>query len=147
MTPIACTTTHDQTVDTMVGLARLPPSCPVIVAGAHSLQLLRALHNRGFRHCAAASHLGSRRGQYAAALIAGDRSHQAVEASLVAVSRVLSAMATIVVSINSDEKGIGLKIRTRLEQLGFRIEAGVRCKSGFLLSAYRCNFASVAKAA
>jgi hypothetical protein len=38
-------------------------------------------------------------------------------------------------------------VRTKLEQLGFRIEAGVRCQQGFLLSAYRCNFASIAKAA
>jgi hypothetical protein len=59
----------------------------------------------------------------------------------------LNATATIVVSIESPERGLSLRVRTKLEQLGFRVEAGVRCQQGFLLSAYRCNFASIAKAA
>ncbi len=77
----------------------------------------------------------------------GDRSFQDLETSLVRTSQLLNATATIVVSIESPERGLSLRVRTKLEQLGFRIEAGVRCQQGFLLSAYRCNFASIAKAA
>jgi hypothetical protein len=147
MTAIVSPNASEQAVETMIGLARLTKSHPIAIAGADSLQIHRELHRRGFFRCAVANSPGLHGGQYSAALIAGDRSQQAVEASLAVVSRLLGATATIVVSINSEEKDLGLKLRSRLEQLGFRIEAGVRCQYGFLLSAYRCNFVSVAKAA
>jgi len=147
MTSLARATSSDQAIETMISLARLATSHPIIVAGADSLQLHRDLHRRGYLRSATASGLYTRRGQYCAALIAGDRTHQAIEASIVSVSRFLGAKATIVVAIQSDEKGIGLKVRSRLEQFGFRIEAGVRCPSAFLLSAYRRNYDSVGKAA
>jgi hypothetical protein len=133
MTTIAFTTPLDQAADIMIGLARLTPSHPVIVGGADSLQILRRLRRRGFFRAVAASDLAVRRGPNSAALVAGDRTLQSVEASLAAVSPLLSATAAIVVAIPSVEKDIGLKIRSRLEQLGFRIEAGVRCQAGLLL--------------
>lgn len=41
----------------------------------------------------------------------------------------------------------GLKIRALLEQIGFRIEAGVRCRQGLVLSAYRQGFGQMENAA
>jgi hypothetical protein len=43
--------------------------------------------------------------------------------------------------------GVSLKIRARLEQMGFRIEAGVRCREGFVLSAVRQDFGQMQNAA
>ena len=55
--------------------------------------------------------------------------------------------AAIAVLIDSTESGVCLKIRTRLEQMGFRIEAGVRCEQGLVLSAYRQGFGQMENAA
>jgi hypothetical protein len=49
--------------------------------------------------------------------------------------------------IDSRESGFCLKVRARLEQMGFRIEAGVRCQQGLVLSAYRQGFAQMENAA
>ena len=38
------------------------------------------------------------------------------------------------------ENGLGVKVRNRLQQLGFRVEAGVRCRDGFVLAAHRQDF-------
>jgi hypothetical protein len=134
-------------VDTMIDLARLATSHRVIAAGTDGVRMHRALYRRGFARCATASTCGMSRGQYSAAFIAGDRSYRELEASLVRVSPFLNATATIVVSIESGEDGLSFRVRAKLEQLGFRIEAGVRCQQALLLSAYRCNFAAIAKAA
>jgi hypothetical protein len=146
MTLDPCATPRQQTVDIMIDLARLTRSHRIAVAGGECVQIHRHLHRRGFARCSIAGS-GAQSGRYSAALIAGDHSHQALEASLARVSPLLDTAASVVISIESEEKGVSLRVRARLEQLGFRIEAGVRCQQGFLLSAYRCNVASVAKAA
>jgi hypothetical protein len=40
-----------------------------------------------------------------------------------------------------------LSYRERLQQMGFRIEAGVRCEQGLVLSAHRHGFGQMEKAA
>jgi hypothetical protein len=138
---------QERMVGTMIELARVATSHRVIAAGADGVRIHRALYRRGFAHCATACACGIPRGPYSAAFIAGDRSYRALEASLVRVSQFLNATATIVVSIESGESGLSLRVRAKLERLGFRIEAGVRCQQAFLLSAYRCNVVAIAKAA
>src|SRR5665213_1687844 len=141
------TTAQEQLIDTMIDLARLSQSHRIIIAGRDSLGIHRALHCRGFVHASTTAACRTSRGQHSAGLIVGDRSFQDLETSLVCTSQLLNATAAIVVSIESPERGLRLRVRTKQEQLVFRIEAGVRCQQGFLLSAYRCNFASIAKAA
>jgi hypothetical protein len=131
----------------MIDLARVARSHRVIAAGADSLRIHRILYRRGFTRCATVGTFGIPCGQSSAAFIAGDRSYRELEASLVRISRFLNATATVVVSIESGEDGLSLKVRAKLERLGFRIEAGVRCQQAFLLSAYRCNVAAIARAA
>ena len=147
MTQTDSATAQEQFIDTMIDLARLSQSHRIIIAGRDSLGIHRALHCRGFIRAATTATCRTSCGQHSAGLIVGDRSFQDLETSLVRTSQLLNATATIVVSIESPERGLSLRVRTKLEQLGFRIEAGVRCQQGFLLSAYRCNFASIAKAA
>ena len=87
------------------------------------------------------------KGQHAVGLITGHNSLQAIEAALAEISHFLCASAVIAVLIDSRESGVSLKIRAKLEQMGFRIEAGVRCREGFVLSAVRQDFGQMQNAA
>jgi hypothetical protein len=130
----------DQIVDTMIDLAHLSRSHRIVIAGSDSAGLYLALKRRGFAYTTLASACRISRSQYSAGLIAGDHSFQAIEAAVVQISGLLNAAADIAVSIESQESGLGAKVRTRLQQLGFRIEAGARCQQGFVLAAHRPDF-------
>jgi len=138
---------RDQVVDTMIGLTRLSNLHRAIVSGGDSLELYLALRRRGFVRVATTVTCRIPRSQHAVGLIAGHHSLQAIEAALSDIPPFLSASAAIAVLIDSNESGCCLKIRTRLEQMGFRIEAGVRCQQGLVLSAYRQNFGQMENAA
>jgi hypothetical protein len=137
----------EQVVDTMIGLTRLSYLHRAIVAGSDSLELCLALRRRGFIRAATAATCRIPKGQHAVGLIAGQNSLSTIEGALVQMSQFLSANATIAVLIDSRESSVCLKIRNRLEQMGFRIEAGVRCQQGLVLSAYRHGFAQMENAA
>src|SRR5262249_52989784 len=55
------------------------------------------------------------------------------------------ANASIAVLVGTQDNSV--KIRTKLQMLGFRIEAGVRCPSGLVLSACRQGHEQMARAA
>ena len=138
---------REQVVDTMIGLTRLTSSHRAIAAGSGSMEFYLALRRRGFLRAASATTCRMPKGQHQVGLIAGHNSLQAIEAALVELSPFLGTSATIAVLIDSREIGAGLRIRGKLEQMGFRIEAGVRCKEGFVLSAFRRGFGQMEKAA
>lgn len=138
---------REQVVDTMIGLTRLTNLHRTIVAGSDSLELYLALRRRGFICVATTATCRIPKRQHAVGLIAGQNSLRAIEAALAGISQFLSASAAIAVLIGSRESGFCLKIRARLEQMGFRIEAGVRCEQGLVLSAYRQGFAQMENAA
>ena len=85
--------------------------------------------------------------EHSVGLITGQNSLQALEATLVELSRFLRPSAAIAILIDSRETGLGLRIRAKLEQLGFRIEAGVRCQRGFVISARRHGYGEMQSAA
>jgi hypothetical protein len=87
------------------------------------------------------------KGQHAVGLITGQDSLAAIEAALARISPFLCTSAAVAVLIDSRESGFCLKIRSKLEQMGFRIEAGVRCQQGLVLSAYRQGFGQKENAA
>jgi hypothetical protein len=138
---------HAQVVDTMIELTRLSHLHRAIVAGSDSLELYLALRRRGFIRAATTATCRIPKAQHAVGLIAGQNSLGAIEAALAEISPYLCAYAAIAVLIDSRESGLSLKIRSRLEQMGFRIEAGVRCQEGFVLSAYRQGFGQMENAA
>jgi hypothetical protein len=138
---------HDQVVDTMIGLTRLSSLHRAIVGGSDGMELYLALRRRGFIRVATPETSRFPRSQHAVGLIAGYDSVQAVETALARISQFLCANAAIAVLIDSREPGVCLKIRGRLEQMGFRIEAGVRCQQGLVLSAYRQGLGQLEKAA
>jgi hypothetical protein len=134
-------------VDTMIELTRLSSLHRAIVAGSDSVELYLALRRRGFIRVATPATCRSPRRQHAVGLIAGQNSLAGIEAALVQISQFLCASAAIAVLIDSRESGVCLKVRSRLEQMGFRIEAGVRCPQGLVLSAYRQDFGQMQNAA
>ncbi len=138
---------REQVVDTMIGLTRLSNLHRAIVAGSDSLELYLALRRRGFIRVATTATCRIPKQQHAVGLITGHNSLAAIEAALTQISRFLSASAAIAVLINSRDSGLCLKIRSTLEQMGFRIEAGVRCQQGLVLSAYRQGFGQMENAA
>jgi hypothetical protein len=139
--------TREQVVDTMIELTRLSNLHRAIVAGSDSLELYLALRRRGYIRVATTATCRVPRGQHTVGLITGQNSLRALQAALAQISPFLCTSAAIAVLIDSRESGFCLKIRTRLEQMGFRIEAGVRCQQGLVLSAYRQNFGQMEKAA
>jgi hypothetical protein len=138
---------REQVVDTMIELTRLSRQNRAIVAGGGSLELYLALRRRGFVRVGTIATCRIPRRQHAVGLITGQDSPQGIEAALVAISHFLCANAAIAVLIDSRESGFCLQIRARLEQMGFRIEAGVRCQQGLVLSAYRYGFGQMENAA
>ena len=138
---------REQVIDTMIELTRLSYLHRAIVAGSDSLELCVALRRRGFIRAATAATCRIATGQHAVGLITGQNSLAGVEAALAQISQFLSATAAIAVLISSRESGLCLKIRSRLEQMGFRIEAGVRCQQGLVLSACRHGFSQMENAA
>ena len=138
---------REQVVDIMIALTRLSNLHRAIVAGSDSLELYLALRRRGFVRVATTATCRIPRRQYAVGLITGQNSLGAIEAALAEISHFLCASAVIAVLIDSRESGVSLKIRARLEQMGFRIEAGVRCREGFVLSAVRQDFGQMQNAA
>jgi hypothetical protein len=138
---------REQVVDTMIDLTRLSNLHRAIVAGHDSMELYLALRRRGFVRVATTTTCRTPKCQHAVGLITGQNSLAAIEAALAQISRFLSPSAAIAVLVDSRESGVCLKIRTRLEQMGFRIEAGVRCQQGLVLSAYRQGFTQMEIAA
>jgi hypothetical protein len=138
---------REQVVDTMIDLTRLSNLHRAIVAGHDSMELYLALRRRGFIRVATTVTCRVPKQQHAVGLITGQNSRAAIEAALAQISQFLSPSAAIAVLIDSRESGVCLKIRTRLEQMGFRIEAGVRCQQGLVLSAYRQGFTQMEIAA
>ena len=131
---------REQVVDTMVDLTRLSNLHRAIVAGHDSLELYLALRRRGFVRVATTTTCRIPKRQHVVGLISGQNSLPAIEVALAQISQFLSPSAAIAVLIDSRESGFCLKIRSLLEQMGFRIEAGVRCQQGLVLSAYRQGF-------
>jgi hypothetical protein len=138
---------REQVVDTMIEFTRLSSLHRAIVAGGDSLELYLALRRRGFIRVATTETCRVPKGQHAVGLITGQNSLAAIEAALTRISPFLCTSAAVAILVDSRESGFCLKIRSKLEQMGFRIEAGVRCQQGLVLSAYRQGFGQMENAA
>jgi hypothetical protein len=138
---------QEQVVDTMIALTRLSGLHRAIVAGSDSMSLYLSLRRRGFLRAATPATCPLPRRQHAVGLIAGGNSLTGIEAALAQVSPFLSNSAAIAILVRSHEGELCLKIRKTLERMGFRIEAGVRCHDGLVLSAHRHGFTQLEQAA
>jgi hypothetical protein len=134
-----------QVLDTMIGLTRLSLLQRAIVAGSGGAELYQGLRYRGFLRVTTVSTSWLPRRQHAIGLLA-DRNPAAIEQALGDMSPFLSASATVAVLIDSGNSS-SLGIRAKLQQMGFQIEAGVRCHQGLVLSACRQGVGRVERAA
>ena len=138
---------QEQVIDTMIALTRLSNLHRTIIAGSDSLKLYVSLRRRGFIRVATPATCNTPKREHSVGLIAGKSSLMTIEAALIQISRFLNDRASVAVLIDSREEEICLKIRRKLEQLGFQVEAGVRCRQGLVLSGYRQGFAQMEQAA
>jgi hypothetical protein len=138
---------QEQVVDTMIALTRLSNLHRTIIAGREGMKLYISLRLRGFIGVTTPAICSIPKREHSVGLLAGQSSLATIEAALIQISRYLSDRATIAVLIDSHESEFCLKVRRKLEQMGFRIEAGVRCRHGLVLSAYRQGFAQMEQAA
>jgi hypothetical protein len=132
-------------LDTMIGLTRLTPMQRVIVAGSESMELYLELRRRGFFRATTPELCRRPRVQHAIGFIAGHGALAGIEPSLDQISAFLAVNAGLALLVGSGQNG--LQIRRKLEALGFRIEAGVRCSQGLVLSASRHGYQQLARAA
>jgi hypothetical protein len=137
---------RDQVVETMIALTHLSSLNRAIVAGKDSSELYLALRQRGLVRIGLPSAF-RRKAICAVGLITVRDSLAEFETALAHVAPSLGTTATIAVLIKASEGGFAVNVRKKLEQLGFRIEAGVRCHQGLVLSARRQNFAQIDRAA
>jgi hypothetical protein len=138
---------RDQVVDTMITLTHLSNLHRAIISGSGAMELYLSLRRRGFVQVATTATCRVPRRQHSVGLLTGEKSLTAIGAALLEISQFLSANATIAILIDSREVEFCLNIRKKLEQMGFRIEAGVRCQCGLVLAAHRQGFAQMEKAA
>jgi hypothetical protein len=138
---------REQVTDTMIALTRLSNLHRVIIAGSDSMELYLALRRRGYVRAATTTTWRIPKAKHAVGLITGESSLLAIDKALAQISPFLGPSAAIAVLIDSREGRLCLKIRAKLEQMGFRIEAGVRCEQGLVLSAYRQGFCQMENAA
>jgi hypothetical protein len=130
----------EQAIDAMITLTRLSNLHRTIVAGSESTKLCIALRRRGFVRIVTPTVSRVLRRQHSIALIAGEASLKTIEDTLTQVGLFLTDHATLAILICSREGEFCQRIRKKLEQMGFSIEAGVRCQEGLVLSAYRHGF-------
>jgi hypothetical protein len=138
---------REQFVDTMIGLTNLSHRHRTIVAGSDQMELSFALQRRGFIRVTTTATCRTPSVPHAVGLITEQNAPSAVETALAELPRFLCPSAAIAVLIDTRESGSALRIRNKLTQMGFRIEAGVRCQQGLVLSAHRQNFAQLENAA
>jgi hypothetical protein len=133
----------EQVVDTMIALTRLSRLDGAIIAGSESKEFYLSLRRRGFVRVATSSTFRMPRRQYAVGLIAAQDALTALHQA----SAYLGANAAVAVLIESRDGQVCMMVREHLQQIGFRIEAGVRCHRGLVLSASRQGYARMEAAA
>ena len=133
----------DQILDTMISLTRLASLQRVIVTGDDSMALYLALRRLGFVRATTPAICRIPRAQHGVGLVIGR--NVGVETILDQLSPFLATNATIALLVGTRDNSF--KIRTKLQTLGFRIEAGVRCPSGLVLSACRQGYGQMERAA
>ena len=137
----------EQILDAMLLLARASKSHRILVASSNAVDIYLGLLQRGFTHAATPATSRFPCGQYDVALLAGHHSIQALENLIDRVVPYLNTRASVSMWIGSYELARAQTLQIALERLGFRVEAGTRCETGFILSAQRQQMGKVAKVA
>jgi hypothetical protein len=150
MVQLHSTLDQAQVLDTMIRLTRLSHLQRAVIAGSGGMELYLGLRRRGFMRVATVSTMWMPRRQHAVGLLAGHNSAE-IEKALGEISPLLGVNATVAFLVDSDASSScassGFGVRAKLQQMGFRVEAGVRCHQGLVISACRQGFGQVERAA
>jgi hypothetical protein len=136
----------DQILDAMLLLARATRPHRILVAGSSAPDVYLGLLQRGFTRAATPATSRFPCGQHDVALLVGHHSIQALEGLIDRVVPYLSTRASLAIWIGSHELMRGRPLQIELERLGFRVDAGTRCETGFILSAERQQMWTIAQA-
>ena len=134
---------HEEVVDVLVALTRPSPLDSVIIAGNKSMDFYLALRRRGFDRVATPETCRIPKQRHIIGLVTGEK----LVVALAQASPFLSANSAIAVLIEAQAGDLSMTIRHKLQQMGFRIEAGVRCQRGFVLFGSRRAFVQMEQAA
>ena len=125
-------------VDTMIELARCSTDDRIILAGSKEPDRIFDLRSRGYDRVATTATCKLSRGQYDVAFVEWrQHSIKALETTLDWLVHFLSPRGVLVIWIDTAPGHRNL--RSTIEQLGFRVEVGTRCETGFAISARRLN--------
>jgi hypothetical protein len=130
------------TVDSIIALAGCSAVHRILLAGDTAPARIHDWRCRGYRHVATTATSRLPRGQYDVASVELRRhSIRALETTLEWLVYFLSPRGVLVIWIDgdSDTASARRKLRSAIERLGFQVEAGTRCASGFAISAHRAN--------
>jgi hypothetical protein len=98
------------------------------------------LHRRGYNRVSTTATCGLPRGQYDVALVEWQlHSIKALETTLDWLVHFLAQSSVLVIWIDASESTNQRKLRSILEKLGFRFEAGTRCEGGLAIAARRLD--------
>jgi len=123
---------------TLIGLAHVSKADHVLATGSLGTEILLELHRRGCTRVAATGSCGLPRGQYDVAVVGwrGD-SLKALETTLGWLVHFLGPKGVLAVWASRDEGAPDRKLRSMLQRLGFRVEAGTFCENGLAIVARR----------
>jgi len=142
------TSANDRVTRTLIGLARVSQTHRVLVAGALGNDLLVELHRRRCTRVFTTAHCGLPRGQYDVVAVGWQRqSLKALEVTLIWLVHYLGPKGVLAIWIDSNEPSASRKLRSILDRLGFRVEAGTSCENGLAVAARRCEAMPLSKAA
>jgi hypothetical protein len=136
----------DRIIDTMIELARCSIDHRIILAGSKEPERIFELRSRGYPRVVTTATCKLSRGQYDVALVEWrQHSIKALETTPDWLVHFLSPTGVLVIWI--DTAPGHRKLRSAIERLGFRVETGTRCGSGFAISARRLSIGQQAMAA
>ena len=148
MIPSGLMLADEEIIQTMIDLVQCSKPHRIIMAGSQSSKQMVELNRRGYARVATTASCGLPRGQYDVAFVDWQRQTiKALATTLDWLVHFLAPTSVLVVSIDCSERTDSMKLKSLLERLGFRIEAGTRCEHGFTISARRRDAAQMAVAA
>jgi hypothetical protein len=117
MTRFSSAPANEQTIDSMLELARCSKHSRYIIAGSRASDLAIRLHQRGYRRVDTIASCGLPCGQYDVALIDWrEHSIRALETTLGWLVHFLAPSATLVVWLDGKEKATGRMLHAMLER-------------------------------
>jgi hypothetical protein len=138
----------ERIVHGLVTLARARRTDRFLVAGHAASDMLLELGRLGFINAFSTRTCGLPQGHYDVAMVAwSDRSVKTLKTTLDWLVHRLRPMGVVTIWIDNPEREAQQWLRLRLDQLGFRIDAGSRIEHGVAVSARRVEIFPAAIAA